>query len=126
VRRILEDTAATMQVAHPDEEPPSEPDVVAAAVDTLLEHGANLTNRELREQIRGERTPSIQASVVLTGDTRLLVAEMNEDQWLMFQRRLSGRINEQIVSLPNDPRQRQIEANRIPELRALNRLLSAQ
>ena len=60
------------------------------------------------------------------GEERFIMAQMDEDQLRLLSRQMRGRLNLIPVDLPNDPRQRQIEAARIPELRALVDLVGAR
>jgi hypothetical protein len=91
-----------------------------------MQDGQLMTNRQLRERIRPERTPAIQASVISNGGgTRMFVAEMSAEQWENFVRRAGSIVDEMEFHLPDDPRQRQIEAARVPQLRRLLSLLEA-
>jgi hypothetical protein len=116
VNRILDDVAATAQAAGQDLD---DGGLRRQAVEQLIEAGVHLNNRELRNRIRPERTPNIQASIIGSNGTRILVASLTEDQWLMLQRKMGERIDALSVDLPIDPRARQEEAARIPELRQL-------
>ena len=70
-------------------------------VEQLLEAG-HLTNRQMRERVRPERTPSIPAMTVNyeeNGRSRLVIAHISEDQYTMMQRRLNGYIEFMPVSM---------------------------
>ena len=95
------------------------------SVDRLINDGITLTNRALRGRLRPERTQNIQAAVISSGNLRFFVAQMGEAQYLMLQRKLGAYLDEQVFDLPTDPRQRQIEAARIQQLRAISNLLGA-
>jgi hypothetical protein len=122
VDAILDDIAATAQAAGQDI---NDTEVRRRAVDNLLENGARLTNRQLRRHVRPDPTPPINASVIRINGTRIVVAEMDEDQFTMFERKLGGSVEPMNIELPRDPWMRQNEAARIPELRRLQQLLEA-
>jgi hypothetical protein len=121
--RIMDDVAATLTATGRELTEADDPEIRMRAVEQLLQDGANLTNRELRTRIRPERTPSIEATVVGQNGSRVVVMEVDEDQWLLLQRRMGQYIDPMPWNMPQDPHQRQIEAVRIPQLRTLLRLL---
>ena len=96
------------------------------SVDRLINDGVTLTNRALRGRLRPTHTANINAVVIPSGNNRLVVAQMDNDQYLMFQRLAGKHMDEQVFELPTNPRQRQIEAARITELRAIRNLLDAE
>lgn len=94
------------------------------AVDRLITDGMNLPVRRLRNILRPERTDNIEATVIpMPNGQRLVTTIVDNDQYLLLQRRLGTYMEEQVFELPDDPRMRQIEAARIREIRALQRLL---
>jgi hypothetical protein len=130
VEALLDDVAATMRAAQPDQvEEMTEDELTAEirvrAVDQMIQNGMTLPVRELRRTLRGGHTPDIFATVIRQGNTRLVISEMDEDQYLLFQRQMGRHMDERAVELPLDPRQRQVEAARVPELRRLLRMLEA-
>lgn len=121
VDNILDDVAATNRAAGREL---SEGQLQMAAVAELLQHGATLNVRQLRQQIRPQRTAPISTSVMQVGNQRVLVMNVEDQgQWDTFMRRFGENVDLHPVNLPADPVQRQQEAARIPELRALMRLL---
>ena len=94
-------------------------------VDRLVHDGIHLNVRQLRNRLRPEHTENIQATVIPSGNQRLFVAVVDNDQYLLMQRKLGTHMDEQVFNLPEDPRQRQIEAARVREIRMLQRLLEA-
>lgn len=95
------------------------------AVDNLITRGMTMTVREIRGETRPERTPNIEASILRNNDIRMVVAEMTEDQYLMFVRKMGAYLDEQSIELAEEPQLRQAQAASVPELRALMRLLGA-
>lgn len=93
------------------------------AVEHLLEVG-QLTNTEVRRRIRPERTASIEPTIIPRGDRRLIVMEVDDDQYTLINRRLQGYMDPVTFELPNDPVQRQREAARIPAVRQIINLIS--
>jgi hypothetical protein len=145
VERLLDDVTVTVRAtpegaevfAAMDDEtrPQEERDELRATVNRdlrrrtvaqLLDEGAQLTNRELRQRVRPERTPNIHATVLRNGgNTRLILAEVSQEQWDLLLRRMGAHMDEQALQLPADPRQRQLEVARVPEIRRLLALLEA-
>ncbi|MCL4561891.1 MAG: hypothetical protein M1281_14940 [Chloroflexi bacterium] len=119
VRRILDDVEATARAAGQTLDEDSRRQV---AVERLLEVG-QLTNAEVRQNIRPERTPSIEANLIQLGGHTLLIADLDDDQVALVTRRLHGYMDPQRFALPPNPRQAQLEAARIPVLRTLVNLL---
>jgi hypothetical protein len=114
-------TAEVLEDAGVEEMP--EDELRQRTVDQLLTDGAHLTNRQLRERIRPERTQVIEATLIGHNGTRVLVCSLDEDQILNLQRRMGGAMRQVNVTLPENPRQRQLEAARIPQIRQLLHLL---
>ena len=82
-----------------------------------------MTNAELRRHVRRERTPGINTTIIRNGGRRFVLAAMDEDQYLMFQRRMGTYMEPTEIALPEDPRARRTEAARIPIVRDINRLM---
>jgi len=116
VEAILDDVAATARVAGQELD---DAGIRRAAIDQLIDAGLHLNNRELRHRIRPDGTPNINATLLGTRDHRIMVTEMSEEQWIMLQRKMGEKIDVMSIDLPEDPYARQIEATRVPELRAL-------
>jgi hypothetical protein len=121
VNRILNDVAATM--AANGENTDDEGEIRRRAVDQLIQDGALLTNRQLRERIRPERIPPIQFDIIHHNGTRMVIAQVNEDQSALLERKMGASIETRNVSLPTDPDLRIQEAYRIPLLRRLLNLV---
>ena len=73
-----------------------------------MEAGGQMTNRQLRQTLRPERTQPMNATVLYNDqrDRRVLVVEMDEDQWTTFQR-AAGRTIDPIY-FPYDGSERSI------------------
>jgi hypothetical protein len=123
--RIIDDLVATMRSAGQidDGEDVEErmPEIRQAAVTQLLQDGAHLTNRELRQRIRPERTPSVEVTTITPAgqENVVIVAQMTPEQWELFMRRMGQYADPQPFWAPVDPGQRQREALRIAPLRTL-------
>ena len=85
----------------------------------LIADGQVMTNRQLRTRLRPERTEPIQPTILRQNGTRILLAELSEDQWTAFQRRLNSFMDEAVVDLPNDPQLRAREVASIPTVRRI-------
>lgn len=76
--------------------------LIEEAVEQLIQAG-ELPNRELRQTIRPERTPSITAyltDVVFEGNNqKVIISVVDEDQLSLFRRRMSGYIDTQPIEL---------------------------
>lgn len=87
-QRVIEDiqaTAAETNHVLNDEE------LQRTAITQLLEQGDLLTNANLRQQLRPERAPSIDAHIFPGPDgVKYLVASMDVDQYTIVSRRLHG------------------------------------
>jgi hypothetical protein len=95
---LMDDITATNAAAGTEM---TDEEVRHQVVEQLLEAG-HLTNRQMRERVRPERTPSIPAMTVdySEGDRRrLVIAHITEDQYTMMQRRLNGYIEFMPVSM---------------------------
>jgi hypothetical protein len=68
---------------------PTEDDVRSRVMNRLIEIGSTLPVMEVRRAVRPTHTPDINATIVHQGEQFYLVAQMTEDQRVMF-RRLSG------------------------------------
>jgi hypothetical protein len=117
---LLEDTAATAAAA---DLPADDASIRRMAVANLLEDGAAMTNRQLRNSLRPERTDALEPAVINAGGLKLVLMEVTDDQYLMFQRVMNNHIDVSEYDLPADPRARQREAARIPVVRRMTSLL---
>jgi hypothetical protein len=115
VEQIMNDVAATAAAAG---QTLTEEEERNQAINNILEVGT-LTNREMRQRIRHDRTASIQSTIVNSNGRRILLAELNEEQFTLIQRRLNGYMDANQVDFPRDLRTRQREAHRIPVLATL-------
>lgn len=116
VSRILDDVAATALAAG---NALSEEEIAREAIDQLIHDGIHLTNRQLRERIRPERTPVINLGVIPHNGTRYVLAKVDQGQYDLMVRLLGGRAETMVYELPADPHARQVESARVPEIRSL-------
>jgi hypothetical protein len=117
--RMLDDVAATAQAAGQDMD---DGEIRRQAISRLLEAGQH-SNREMRAQIRPERTASINATYVTLSGRKFLMAEVDDDQETLLNRRMGAYIDAVTVTLPTDRRQRQLEGSRAPVLGSILRAM---
>ena len=139
VAAVMDDQYATMEASNPvlfeelnNEDTPEERQLeIQAGVDQearhfavehLIEMGELLTNRQLRNHLRPQRTPPVGIYIVEDGDRKLAVADLDQDQLNVLSARMGERLEIRNVALPNEPRYRQAEAMRNPILRRVFRL----
>lgn len=139
VNSILEDQYATMRASNPglfeemEDENVSEErhaeiqeevdrEVRRVAIDHLIDMGQLLTNRQLRNHLRPQRTPPVGIYIVDDGERKLAVADLDQDQLNVLSARMGERLEVYNLALPNEPRVRQAEALRNPILRRVYRL----
>jgi hypothetical protein len=115
---FLEDVTATFAAAN-DPRVDDDDAIALEAVEQLLIHGATLTNRRLRQQIRPERTPVIPVTTITDDDNVILLCEMDPDQWQMFMRKMGTSVDPLPFVAPRNIAQRQREALQIPVLRRI-------
>lgn len=90
---LANDIAATAQAAG---ETLTDEQVQRHAVDQLINHGMTMTNADLRQTIRPERTPSLEPVIIRRfhdgnrGSNVYVLFRVNEDQMTLLQRRLHG------------------------------------
>lgn len=93
-----------------------------AAVDQLITHGMTMTNADLRQTIRADRTPSLEP-VILTrwnptgvepARRNYIIVEVTEDQMTMLSRRLHGYWDPVRVSATTE-----MDVNTVPILRRI-------
>lgn len=118
VDRIMDDIVVTERAAGNEvgDDDETQNRLRRTAVEQLIEAG-QLTNTQLRARIRPERTAALEPYVVNRGARRLVLMEVDEDQYTLLNRRLNGYMDVVTVDLPQDPTQRQREAVRIPVIR---------
>jgi len=121
--RLLDEVHATYRSQHPDEELDDDA-ARAVAVRGLLEGSEGLTNREIRQRIRPERTASIPMTFVKTNGRIFVVSEIDGDQEVLLQNRLHGYIDPMVVNISTDPQMRTIQAARVREIREIFNLFS--
>jgi len=92
-------------------------------VNGILEDAAHLTNNQLRRRIRPQETEPIQIQIINAGGEHYIVANVDEDQLAMLNRKMREAIEAMTINLPADPQLRMIEASRIPEIRRLAQLV---
>lgn len=120
-RMVLDNVAASLQAAGIEFDDAL---LRQRAVEEIVELAGNVPIREVRQRLRPDGTTSINANFITVNGRRLLLAEIDEDQYTMFNRRLSGHIDAQTIELPNDPRARANEAARHPIIRAIAELVT--
>ena len=120
---FLEDVTATFAAAG-DERADDTDAVAQEAVEQLLLHGANLTNRRLRQQIRPERTPIIPVTTITDDENVIILAALDADQWTMFMRRMGASVDPLPFVAPRDIAQRQREALQIPVIRKIVEIIN--
>lgn len=114
--RLMEDMQATLFAAGETDLP--EAQIHQRLVGQLIEDGAIMTNNDLRQTIRPERTPSLDAYVFhLPNGEHLLMAPLSDEQEQMVARRMQGYWDP--VAMQIDP------ANPIRPVTAMRRALSA-
>lgn len=93
---VVNDLLATRLVAHPSEEAPTGEALQILVVDQLIEHGITMTNANLRQTIRPDRTPSLEPVIVRRfsngqAESQLyVIMQVSDDQMTMLERRLHG------------------------------------
>lgn len=92
----------------------------------VVEVATVLPNERLRTHLRPDRTPLIPVTVINDDGTHTVLAKMDNDQFLLWQRFMGTHVEQQGWDVPDDDRQRQIEAARIAEIRYLMGLLRGQ
>ena len=124
VNAILDDTAATLRSANPDREI-TEEEIRDTAIDDLLTAGELLRSRELRARIRPQRTENISVdSFVARDGSRFIIADLTEDQWIMFDRLLGQHVDNVNVLCSDGARARQREIMTRPIVRKFTSLVS--
>ena len=121
IEALLDNEAATAQTAG---ESPSPEDLRRRVAENLIADGQVMTNRQLRTRLRPERTEPIQSTVLKQGNTRIVLAEMTEDQWIAYQRRLNSFMEEAVLDIPLDAQMRRREVGTIPTVRRIVDLIS--
>jgi hypothetical protein len=91
---------------------PTTDEIRNAAITELVEHAANMTNAQIRGHVRPSAVTPINPVVTSTEGRRFIIAELDEDQWLNFQRKLGA-----FIGTPN-----YVERNvrTLPIVRTLN------
>lgn len=113
--QLIEDGAPPELVAALDG--PTDEDITEAAIRNLIEAGAVMSNRDLRQTIRPERTPSLEPTIIRSNGNRVIVMTVSDDQYTLFERRMGSAIDPIEFNMPQDPVTRQREAARIRALR---------
>jgi len=118
INRTLNDTAATASAAG---QTLNDTELRATAVSNLLTAGGQMTNAELRNHVRPDRTPAVNPTIIEVGGHQFMIMEVTPDQRTMINRKMRGYMEEPLFfELPDDPRARQREAARIAILRNIN------
>lgn len=93
---VVNDLLATRLVADPGEEAPEGLPLQILVAEQLIEHGITMTNANLRQTIRPDRTPSLEPVIVRRfsngqAESQLyIVMQVSDDQMTMLERRLHG------------------------------------
>ena len=93
---VVNDLLATRLVADPGAEAPEGLDLQILVAEQLIEHGITMTNANLRQTIRPDRTPSLEPVIVRRfsngqAESQLyIVMQVSDDQMTMLERRLHG------------------------------------
>lgn len=93
---VSQDVVATYLTAHPSAQAPEGEDLQKMIVEQLLEHGVSLTNANLRQTIRPDRTQSLEPVIIRRftpgqAESQLYVMmQVDDDQMTMLERRLHG------------------------------------
>lgn len=86
-QRVMDDVRATAAATG---ETLTDEQMQHTAVRILLEAGQSLTNANLRQTLRPDRAPSINATLIAVNGAKVLVAELDDRQEQMIARRLHG------------------------------------
>jgi hypothetical protein len=86
-QRVMQDVAATAATAG---ETVDEPGLILLAARTLIDQGGTLTNANLRQQLRPDRMPSIEATVVRLDGRAYVLAALDDRQEQFMNRKLHG------------------------------------
>ena len=93
---VSNDLIASYLTANPQEDAPEGEELQVMFVDHLITSGATLTNANLRQTIRPDRTPSLEPVIVRRfsngqADSDLyVILKVSDDQMTMLERRLHG------------------------------------
>lgn len=124
-RRIMEETEAGLEQQNPGLTVDAR-SIRRQAVEDLLVAGQQMPTRELQNHIRdGAVTPALIPTIVVGPDGRkYMIAEVNDDQLLVVQRKMGAHLAApDTITLPQDQRRRQTEAFRHPIIRDFSRLI---
>ncbi len=121
IETLLDNEAASAQAAGLEV---NEQGLRRRVVENLIADGQVMTNRQLRTRLRPERTEPVQATVLLDQGSRIFLAEMTEEQWTAFQRRLNNFMDEAVLDIPRDNMTRRREVGTIPTVRRIVDLIS--
>jgi hypothetical protein len=86
-QRVMQEVAATAATAG---ETVDEEGLVILAARTLIDQGGTLTNANLRQQLRPDRMPSIEATVVRLDGRAYILAALDDRQEQFMNRKLHG------------------------------------
>ena len=126
VERILNDAAASLQaISSSTGEEITEESIRNEAIEELLNAGEHLPNRELRTRIRPHQAPSINMDCYLENDgSRLLIAQVSDDQWALIQSRMGRHITNVSIDLTENSYVRRSSLIDRPLVRKFNTLIS--
>jgi len=120
---LLREEFLAARVTAGETEALSELEVNQALVVQLLQEGALLPTRRLRERLRPERTPAIETVYIRHGDITYVMAQLSVDQVNMFEQRMHAHTSPQIINLSDNPQVRATEMSAIPLVRRLTELV---
>lgn len=120
---LLREEFLRARVTAGETEPMSEEAVNQVLVVQLLQEGALLPTRRLRERLRPERTPPIETVYLRHGDVTYVMARLSVDQVNMFEQRMHAHTSPQIINLSDNPQVRATEVAAIPLIRSLTELV---
>jgi len=126
VERILNDAAASLQaVSQVTSEELTDERIRISAVEELLSAGEQLPTRELRARIRPERTPTIEMDSYIDRDgSRLIIAELSQEQWSLIQNRIGAHIDNVTIEIPESSALRPLSFSTRPLVRKFNSIFA--
>lgn len=87
------------------------------AVESLMVDGSHLTVPQLRRRIRPNGTPDIETTVIRKGEKRIIVCEVDDDQYVMWSRLIGNQHCDILEYQASNIREQEIK--RLPGLKPL-------
>lgn len=94
------------------------------AIGQLVDSGTHLSQDRMRRNLRPERTELIETTYIKSNGLTLIIAEVDNDQFELFNRLVSRHSEPHIFELPPDPTARMLEASQIPAIIKVADLIS--